>query len=408
MLYISNCFSFSPTHAAAVTTYEIVKGLAKKGHEVTVFVPSVEGGKRAGDFAFKSGELRNVKIVTSVPASLSLTQEGLLSYGLLCSVFFAPLFAKALKNKMNYDAIISMFHPTHFATFCAYLISRILKLPFLVKVHDLLLDADDPNFWRRAYKEAVFKLYLGSLKNGGFILVQSSEWMHLLRKVYRVSKKRIVLFPNGVDAVKFNSNVECSNLRVALGLENKKIVLFAGAILRIRGLDCLIKAMPQVLREEPDARLLIIGEGSERPKLFELAKRLGVDKFILFIDEAAHDLMPSYICLAEVTIGPLTALPTTIGTFPIKVLEYMACGKPVVACHNGASKDLIINGCNGLLIGSGKVEELSAAIIRLFKDAELAKNLGMNARKHIESFYDWNILIDRLDQILTCSALAST
>lgn len=48
MLYISNCFSFSPTHVVAVTTYEIMKGLAKKGHEVTVFVPSVESGKRAG------------------------------------------------------------------------------------------------------------------------------------------------------------------------------------------------------------------------------------------------------------------------------------------------------------------------------------------------------------------------
>ena len=399
VLYVSNSWSFSPTHAAAVTTYEIVKGLAKRGHRVTVLVPAVENGKLLKEGSVEPVVSDNVGVI-SLGVSVNPGKESLMFYGLLCSVLFVPLFFKALKRGREYDAVISMFHPSHLATFFAYLIARVLKVPLFVKVHDLLVDAADPSFLRRSYKKAVFRFYLVLLRRGDFFLVPSVEWVRLLARVYGVSERRIVLFRNGADAVKFNPSVSCASLLSSLNLKDEKVVLFSGQISRIRGLDFLIRAMVDVVKEERDVKLLIIGEGGEKSRLVGLVRRLGLDDYVLFRSSVSHDFMPAYICLADVAVGPLVALPITVGTLPIKVIEYMACGKPVVACYDGASKDLVIDGYNGVLIRSGDVSGLSSALIRLLKDVRFAKNLGVNARRHVEKYHDWNVITGELDRLL--------
>ena len=399
VLYVSNCFSFTPTHAAAVTTYEIVKRLARKGHKVTMLVPNIEYDKSIQSSTIESYLLDNVNVITSTSSPVYSTQENLVSYGLECSVLYLPLIVKALTKRKHFEAVISMFHPSHLATFSAYVISRILKLPFIVKVHDLLPDLTDPNTLRRVYKKVMFKLYCMFLRKGDLFLVPSVEWMGLAVKVYGLSEKKLILFPNGVDVVKFNPKVKDDRLREDLGLEDKRILIFSGRT-GSRGLNYLIKALPSIVKQEPVARVLIIGRATEKSRLLELSEHIGVDNFIIFVNEVSHDSMPGYISLADIAIGPLTTLPITIGTLPIKVLEYMACGKPVVACYNGFSRDLIRDGHNGTLITPGNVKELSSAIVSLLKDDNLAKYIGMNARKRIENFHDWDVIIETLNRLL--------
>jgi len=402
VLYVSNSWSFSPTHASAVTTYEIVKRLARKGHKVTVLVPATENRNLLRKGSVESVMSENVKVVSlSISFSANPEKESLIFYGLSCTLLFVPLFLKALKRGKEYDAVISMFHPSHLATFFAYLIARVLKVPLLVKVHDLLVDATDPSFLRRSYKKAMFRFYLAFLKKGDFFLVPSVEWVQLLARVYKVNERRIVLFRNGADAAKFNPHVDCASLRSALNLKKEeKVVLYSGQISRIRGLDYLVQAMVDVVKEERDVRLLIVGEGGEKPELVSLVRRMGLDDYVLFKSSVSHDFMPEYTCLADVAIGPLVALPITVGTLPIKVIEYMACGKPVVACYDGASKDLVMDRYNGILIHSGDVKELSSALIELLKDADFARSLGVNARKHVERYHDWNVITEELDRLL--------
>ncbi len=157
--------------------------------------------------------------------------------------------------------------------------------------------------------------------------------------------------------------------------------------------------MPRIVKEEPDVRFVVIGKGPEKSRLLDLSRRLKVDRFTLFLDEVSHETIPKYVSAADVTIGPLATLAITVGTIPKKVLEYLACGKPVVACHGGVSKDLVIDGYNGVLVDPQNVDELSLAIIRLLKDSKQAKRLGENARRHVESLYNWNA-IETLDELL--------
>jgi len=402
VLYVTQYFSFAPTHASAVTTYEIVKRLAERGHNVTILVPSHEhkNFKNLGEKQPRA--LENIEVIDFISIPQNLWQKNFLLNGLACTSWHVPLVIKALKRR-DFDIIISMYHPSHLATFSAYMISRFLKIPLIVKVYDLLPDETDPNIFRRTYKKALFRLYSSLLKKGDVFLVPSTEWMNLAVSVYGISEKSLVLFPNGVDTAKFNSSAKSGRLREMLGLENKSILLFAGRISRIRGLEYLIEAMARVAEKEPDARLLIIGEGPEKMRLVILSKRLGIENFVIFVNAMSHDTMPEFMCLADVAIGPLIRLPITVGTIPIKVLEYMACGKPVIACYGGLSKDLI-SGNDGVLINQGNVEELSLAIITLLENKDLAKGLGANARKLIEKYYDWNVNIQKLDEILATFA----
>lgn len=406
ILYVTNSWSFSPTHASAVTTYEIVKGLVKKGHGVTVLAPSIEN---AGSIKLGSIDpilLKNVNVVTSGPVALNYNEENLISNGLACTVlhFASILKVLTLRRKVDYHVVISMYHPTHLATFSGYVIARILRVPLIVKVHDMIPDVTDPNVFRRIYKKSLFKLCSKFLQKGGLILVPSIEWVNLVAKAYGMSKDKVILLPNGVDAMKFNIDVDCDNLRKTLGLENTKVILFVGRFSRVRGLEYLIRAMPNIVAKEPNARLILLGEGSEKRKLAVLSRRLKIGKFVMFMSEVEHNAMPAYISLAAVAIGPLTAFPISMGTMPIKVIEYMACGKPVVGCFNGAAKDLILDGYNGLLITPESADELSSAVLRLLSDGDLAKKLGMNARKHVEAFFDWNVITEKLEQILATFA----
>jgi len=400
VLYVTQHFSFSPTHAAAVTTYEIIKRLAEKGHKATMLAPYIEGHQPTSQVSVVPAFSKNVKVIVSTRAPLDEAQENLLLYGLICSFGYVPLILKALRKRTNYDVIISMYHPSHLATPAAYIISRLLKIPFIVKVHDLLPDVTDPNVWKRIYKKVIFKINSVFFKKANLLLVPSTEWIDLAMKVYGVSKNKLVLFPNGVDTTKFNPNIECSSLGKALGLEKRKTLVFVGKILRERGLECLIKALPNIVKKEPDLRLLIIGGGPGKTELFNLSKRFGVDEFLIFVNEVDHDSIPKYISLADIAIGPLAMLPITVGTFPIKVLEYMACGKPVVACFGGFSRDLVSKDHDCLLVHPEDVDELSSAILKLLREEDFAETLGVNARKHIERFYDWDVIINTLEEVL--------
>ena len=402
VLYVSNTWSFAPTHASAVTTYEIVKRLVEKGHKVTVLVPSIENKRNIKSGSIDSTLLRNVEVVTSGPVSLPHSEANLILRGLACTVWHLASILKALtfKDKTDFHLVISMYHPTHLATFSGYVIARIFKVPLTVKVHDMMPDLSDPNLFRRIYKKSLFKTCSKFLKKGCLLLVPSNEWVNLARTAYNMSSDKVALLPNGVDAIKFKTDVDSESLRKKLGLENKKVILFVGRFSRVRGLEYLMRAMPSIVAKAPNIRLILLGEGAEKRKLIELSKRLKIGESVMFMSAVEHGAMPEYISLADVTIGPLTAFSISVGTMPIKVIEYMACGKPVVGCFRGAAKDLIIDGYNGLLITPESVDELSSAVLRLLSDSDLAKELGMNARRHVEAFFDWDVIAEKLDGML--------
>lgn len=399
ILYISQYFSFKPRHASAVTTYEIVKRLAEKGYTITVLVPNVDSNELGNLHSKKPSKIHVRALSHFSPAKV---QKSILLRFLTISLWYVFLVLWALKDakKKKYEIAIAMYHSNHLATASAYIVSRILKLPIIVKEHDLIPDFEDPKMLRRLHTRVTMTLNLPILRRSDAILVLGNDRKDMVHTFYGIEENKLVLFPNGVDAHNFKSNLNRNFLSEMPGLELEgcRILLYTGVLTYIRGLENLVKAMPLILEKQPKIKLIIVGEGPERGRLVSLATHLKVNGNIRFTGNIEHRVIPNVISSADVTIGPLKSSIPSSTSFPIKVLEYMACGKPVVGCYGGVSSDLIINGYNGILVREGDAQELATAILKLLGDGAFAKELGHNARKHVEKFHDWNNLVLRLDK----------
>lgn len=400
LLYITQYFSTEPTHASAVTTYEIVKRLAERGHKVCVISAKSPGTARIYE---NTGYRRVVKILP-ISGFSGKWYDGFANF-FTATLAHAPLIIEALYVNQfheNFDAIISMFHPTHMATVSAYALSQILKLPLVVKIHDFVIETWEPHTLRRIYNVVVGKINFRALKRSSAILVQSRELMGIMKKLGRIDEKKMLVFPNGVDTNSFKPGIKSELLREELGLESDAILLFLGGLYKARHPELLIKALPSIIDEIKHLKLLFVGEGPQRLELLSLAGSLGVKDYVKFVGNVEHSMIPEFISLADVTIGPLSPTYdiTAYGSAPLKVLEYMACEKPVVVCRGQVSESIAIDRYNCVLFEPGDVHELSSAVVDLINDQSLAKYLGRNARRHMEKLCSWDVLIPRLESLL--------
>jgi len=317
------------------------------------------------------------------------------------TVAYVPLILNTLvvnRRQGSFDVIVSMHHPSHMASFSAYLLSRILKLSLVIKTHDVY------GFTSGVLKGLYFHFLAGLhrviLKRAKFVFVVSNHLRSRIIKTHKLERDKVQVFPNGVNIRRFRPDIASDSLRSSLGLVSKKVILFTGSISEDRGLDLLVKALAEIVTKNPKVTVLIVGEGPKKSELNKLAEDMGVKRFIKFLPFVSHEVIPQYISMADVTVGPLVARLDTFGSVPRKVLEYMACAKPVVAVQGGVSSDLVISGYNGLLTRPNDAKELAAVILKLIDDSNFAEEVGLKARKSIEERYDMDKLMSQFEEAL--------
>ncbi|TET25316.1 MAG: glycosyltransferase WbuB [Candidatus Bathyarchaeum sp.] len=254
--------------------------------------------------------------------------------------------------------------------------------------------------FKGVYFRFLDNLYRLILKRAEYISVVSEPLKFRVIETHGVEKEKVFVFPNGVDVRAFRTGIASGCLRSSLGVENKKVILFIGGITEDRGLALLVKALPKIVVKNQHVIVLIVGEGPQKFDLKKLAENMGVERFVKFIPPVSHEEIPRYISAADVTVGPLVARSDTFGSVPRKVLEYMACAKPVVVCYASVSRDLIIDGCNGFLIHPGETEELASVILKIISHPSLVAEVGQNARENVEKLYDWDIVMNNFEKVL--------
>jgi glycosyltransferase involved in cell wall biosynthesis len=209
-----------------------------------------------------------------------------------------------------------------------------------------------------------------------------SDWMRdqVCKQYPKIDRSSIFVVHNSVDAEMFSPNKGKETGRRA-------VVLFTGRLIAAKGIMYLVEAMPRVLREHPEALFVFIGAGNPFPYQRRL-KEIGVSEknfeFIGYLKEQRD--MVDYYKASSVCVAP-----TLYENLPIRVLEAMACGVPVVASNVCAIPEVIDNGVNGILIQPGAVEGLSEAICLLLSDETLRKRMGDSARKTVLERFDCGV-----------------
>ena len=197
---------------------------------------------------------------------------------------------------------------------------------------------------------------------------------NLKEYIYPGFRSKLRVVPDGADEETFYPFPPDEGLGRKLGL-GKKVVGFVGSFSPRQGLPLLISALP------PEACLLLVGEGRERRKLESLVE----GKKVIFTGEVPHRDIPRYISLMDVCVLP----DISIYSSPVKLFEYMAMGKPVVAPSKGQIKELFEDGKELLLFPPGDKEKLGARIKELLENRSLREELGRKARERFLQEFTW-------------------
>jgi glycosyltransferase involved in cell wall biosynthesis len=157
------------------------------------------------------------------------------------------------------------------------------------------------------------------------------------------------------------------------------VVGFVGSFKAWHGVDFLLEAFKWLRGEDPSYHLLLVGDGPMRAKLEEETRRLGLQEAVTLIGSVPHEEIPRYLALMDVAVAPYPTLHDFYFS-PLKLYEYMAGGRAVVASRIGQVAEVITDGFTGLLYEPGNEEALLDCIRRLRADEGLRRELGNNAR----------------------------
>lgn len=211
-------------------------------------------------------------------------------------------------------------------------------------------------------------------------------------------KIKIICF--GTDVKKFQPQAKDPSLIKKLSIQKSPVVISLRSLEPIYDLATLIKAVPLVLKQIPQAKFIIVGDGSQKPALIQLAKSGNILKAIRFIGKISSDLMPAYLNLADVYVS--TALSDS--GLAASTAEAMVCGLPVVVTNTGDNLRWIQNEKNGFVVPVKNPQKLAKNIIYLLNNKNLREAIGVNNVKVIKkrnNYYQEMHKIEILYQKLT-------
>ena len=207
---------------------------------------------------------------------------------------------------------------------------------------------------------------------------------------------KITVIPNAVDLSRFHVTASTdTELLQKYGLTRGNTLGFAGSFYAYEGLDALLRAMPQVSRALPQARLLLLGGGPQEVNLRALAAQLGIEHVVHFTGRVPHSEMTRYYSAMDVMVYPRVSRRLTDLVTPLKPLEAMAMGKLVVASDVGGHRELIRDGHNGHLFPAGSDEALARCLIKQLKTPEAWNEVIANGRAYVASERTWQASVGR-------------
>ena len=205
-----------------------------------------------------------------------------------------------------------------------------------------------------------------------------------------VPDERITILPNGVDPQRFSPEraEQGKEVRARLQLEGKRVIGFVGSLKPWHGTETLLHAFRLVHSNQPRAQLLIVGDGPARQELEKLAAGGDLNEAVTFSGSVPYDEIPDYIAAMDITVAPY--IPNDQFYYsPIKIFEYMAMAKPVVAGRIGQVEEVIRHSETGWLFEPGNISQLAAALNKLLEDTALRRRLGEQAREWVVRERTW-------------------
>jgi glycosyltransferase involved in cell wall biosynthesis len=224
-------------------------------------------------------------------------------------------------------------------------------------------------------------------RKANLLIVVSESLRNWLQRA-GVRPELIHVMPNAVDPRLFHMHLDGEPVRERLKLNGRFVIGFVGTFKRWHGVDLLLGAFQDLYRADSSTHLLLVGDGPLRPQFEEEVSRTGFRGAVTFAGEVPHQDIPQYLRAMDVAVAPYPALEDFYYS-PIKLFEYMAAGRAVIASRVGQMAEVVVDGVTGLLFEPCNRVALVDCIRRLQKDPGLRNEVGRRASEAC-SVYTWS------------------
>lgn len=351
---------------------EIAKALTELGHQVDILSP-------AGLERFSEETISKLKKMHSF-ISRFMPEFGFELLEIFYNFAAGKKLARAL-NEKHYDLIYERYAIFNWS---GVKIAQRFNTPIILEIN---YTSFTPLYRKRS---AVLKPLAHRLDKkifnaaDGLVAVSTFLKKHLID--LGIQENKIIVLTNAADPQKFNPEIiNGEEVRLKFNLTGKKVIGFIGGFYPWHGLEMLIDSFAEIKKEAKDAALLLIGDGPVKAKVEAKAKDLGIWEDVHFVARVRHDELPKYIAAFDVAVMPDS---NEYGS-PMKIYEYMAMGKPVVAPRLGPLEDGIGDGREGLLFNQHDKNAMAIALKTLLLNSNLMKGITVQARKNILSNHTW-------------------
>jgi glycosyltransferase involved in cell wall biosynthesis len=377
--------------------HEMARYFCEQGHRVTVLTGQVSyltgQGTSSGTWIQKETDDTGVDILRSYsyPGWHRSFFHRLISF----VTFMLSSFLVGLKIR-DIDLVWGTTPPL-FQGITAWILARLKGAVFLMEVRDL---------W------PYFAVAVGVLTNP--VLIRFSEGLEkfLYRRadcvvvnspgyedhVRERGAKDVHLVPNGVDTSMFDPKETGEHFRKTHGLQNKYAVLYAGAHGMSNDLEVILHTA-ESLRDRPEIQFVLVGDGKEKQKLIAQAEALKLNN-IQFLPSTPKREMPEILAASQACIAILKPLEAFKTTYPNKVFDYMAAGRPVILAIDGVIRQVLQDAEAGIFVRPGRSDDMAQAIRRLEQDRNLGNRMGLAGRKYVEKNFDRSILAAKMLEVM--------
>ncbi|MEE8414562.1 MAG: glycosyltransferase family 4 protein [Dehalococcoidales bacterium] len=210
-------------------------------------------------------------------------------------------------------------------------------------------------------------------------------------------KDKVHLLPLPIDTGKFHPEIDSSEMRQKWGFGDKdRVLVFIGTLFEFSGLDGCILRFHRIVEKIPEAKLLIVGDGPQRPELERIITELGMEERITITGFQPYQTMPQYINLATLCINPFLDTEATRDIFPGKIIQYIACGRAAVVTPLLGIKALIPDDSQGVIY-AGNADEMADKVIELLESEERRRQIEQSGLNYVRQVHDQQKIADQLE-----------
>lgn len=393
----------NPHDAAHIQQKYIAEGLRARGHTVTWIAPRGLDEVCVSDLT----ETETAPRTWTARRWFNLLSKAAWKLQQLFGVPYLNVFS----NLRRYDACLQIlpgcdvvFERNSLYNAGAAMACRKLRLPYVMffdadQIAELDFMGKPLPAWLRWRARRLLRFSLETACR--VVCVSEIAKRHLMQN-WNVPVDKLIVLPNAVDVNRFQPDPNLgAQTRASLSLTaDQPLLVFVGSFYQWHDVPTLLRAFALVQKDRPDARLLLVGDGAERGRMMSLAQDLGLGKAAHFTGFVSHADVVRFVNAADIAVVPVPKMEREMWLSPMKLFEYMAAGKAVVASALGQIVDVLRDGENGLLVPPGDEAALAEAVGRLMADVSLRERLGWQAREDAVRYHSWEQYIFRLEAVL--------